>query len=75
MVLNDEADLSVTLNATPIYEAGSPVEFDAEALSASIRDRRDTDIRLVFSLGSAGCRFWTSDLTAEYVKLNADYHT
>ena len=28
-----------------------------------------------FSEGQAGIRFWTTDLTAEYVRLNADYHT
>jgi N-acetylglutamate synthase/N-acetylornithine aminotransferase len=30
---------------------------------------------LVFKLGTGRCRFYTSDLTPEYVKLNADYTT
>jgi N-acetylglutamate synthase/N-acetylornithine aminotransferase len=30
---------------------------------------------LSFAEGDAGIRFWTSDLTMEYVKINADYHT
>jgi len=30
---------------------------------------------LRFSEGDAMARFWTTDLTAEYVRLNADYHT
>ena len=49
--------------------------FDAKAVSASIRDNRDTHIELQFGEGLAGTRFWTTDLTAEYIRLNADYHT
>jgi glutamate N-acetyltransferase / amino-acid N-acetyltransferase len=32
---------------------------------------------IVLSLGEghAKAHFWTTDLTAEYVRLNADYHT
>jgi N-acetylglutamate synthase/N-acetylornithine aminotransferase len=26
-------------------------------------------------VGTANIRFWSTDLTAEYVRLNADYHT
>ena len=46
-----------------------------KAVSDSIRDNRDTRIELQFSEGDAKVRFWTTDLTAEYVRLNADYHT
>ena len=53
----------------------APVQFDAAAVSKSIRDNRDTLVQLAFSEGTAGVRFWTADLTAEYVRLNADYHT
>ena len=49
--------------------------FDGKAVSNSIRDHRDTHIELAFSEGTPGVRFWTADLTAEYVRLNADYHT
>ena len=43
--------------------------------SASIRENRETHVELRFSEGQAAIRFWTTDLTAEYVRLNADYHT
>ena len=67
--------VTLRLNGFLLYEKGSPVEFDGQAVSASIRDNRDTLIQLEFSEGTAGRRFWTADLTAEYVRLNADYHT
>lgn len=74
-VLFDEPDLSLTMNGTEVYRKGVPLTFDAKALSASIRDNRDTSLVLTFTRGDASARILTSDLTAEYVRLNADYTT
>ena len=67
--------VTLRLNGFLLYEKGAPVEFDGKAVSSSIRDNRDTLVQLDFSEGTAQRRFWTADLTAEYVRLNADYHT
>ena len=71
----EERELSLWLNDFPLYQAGAPVPFDAARVSAHLRARRETLIRLVLTHGSAAIRFWTCDLTAEYVRLNADYTT
>lgn len=71
----DPNGVTLRLNGFLLYENGTPVEFDGEAVSTSIRDNRDALIQLDFSEGDAAVRFWTADLTAEYVRLNADYHT
>ncbi len=71
----DPAGVDLHVNDFKLYERGAPVEFDAAVVSASIRGNRDTHIVLSFSEGTASSRFWTTDLTAEYVRLNADYHT
>jgi glutamate N-acetyltransferase / amino-acid N-acetyltransferase len=71
----DPAGVSLHLNGTLLYQGGTPVDFDAKAVSESIRNNRDTSIQLKLSEGPAKGRFWTTDLTAEYVRLNADYHT
>jgi len=71
----DPAGVSLHLNGVLLYQGGTPVAFDPAAVSASIRDRRETDIRLMLSEGDARVQFWTTDLTAEYIRLNADYHT
>lgn len=71
----DPAGVSLRLNGFLLYQGGTPVAFDAHGVSQSIRHNRDTLIQLALSEGQAGARFWTSDLTAEYVRLNADYHT
>lgn len=63
------------VNGTLLYERGAPVSFDRGAISRSIRENRETSVELEFGVGPGQARFWTTDLTAEYVRLNADYHT
>jgi len=70
-----EEDMTLRINGTLVYQSGAPVAFDAKQLSHSLRTNRDTHLELEMPLGSAGIRFWTSDLTAEYVRLNSDYTT
>jgi glutamate N-acetyltransferase / amino-acid N-acetyltransferase len=71
----DPRGVNLRVNDFLLYERGEPVAFDADAVSASMRTHRETHIELSFAEGQAGIRFWTSDLTMEYVKINADYHT
>ncbi|HMP60227.1 MAG TPA: bifunctional glutamate N-acetyltransferase/amino-acid acetyltransferase ArgJ [Gemmatales bacterium] len=70
-----EEDLSLWLGGTLLYDRGQPVAFDAAKLSAEMKANREISARLLFTLGPARCRFWTCDLTPEYVRLNADYTT
>jgi len=71
----DPAGVTLHVNGFLLYENGAPVNFDSKVVSESIRNNRDTSIHLQFGEGDSQIRFWTSDLTAEYVRLNADYHT
>lgn len=70
-----ESDISLKVNGIPLYKAGAPLPFDPKMASESIRSNRDVTIELDLTLGNESVRFWTSDLTAEYVRLNADYTT
>jgi glutamate N-acetyltransferase/amino-acid N-acetyltransferase len=70
-----EEELSLWINQVPVYRRGAPVPFDEYALSESLRSRRPVDLRLTLGSGEDSARFWTCDLTAEYVRLNADYTT
>jgi glutamate N-acetyltransferase/amino-acid N-acetyltransferase len=67
--------VDLEINGAMLFRQGSPVEFDATQVSASMRDNRETKVRLRLGQGDGAIRFWTSDLTAEYVRINADYHT
>jgi glutamate N-acetyltransferase/amino-acid N-acetyltransferase len=71
----EENELSLWINDVPVYESGVPTVFDAKALSTQLRTNRDVRLRLVLARGTERIRFWTCDLTAEYVRLNADYTT
>jgi glutamate N-acetyltransferase/amino-acid N-acetyltransferase len=71
----DPAKVTLRLNGYQLYRDGAPIAFDADMVSASIRDNRETQIQLNFGEGAASVTFYTADLTAEYVRLNADYHT
>lgn len=71
----DPTGVDLDLNGIALCRQGAPVGFDAAAVSQSMRDHRETNILLQFREGHAGIRFWTADLTAEYVHLNADYTT
>jgi len=69
------AGVSLRVNGVLLYERGQPTEFDRAQVSRSIRDNRDTSVQLTFAEGAAQARFWTTDLTSEYIRLNADYTT
>ncbi len=70
-----EEDMSLRINNLDVYRDGAPLPFDPKTVSDSIRNNRDTHIELTLKLGTANVRYWTADLTAEYVRLNADYTT
>ncbi|MAG94974.1 MAG: bifunctional ornithine acetyltransferase/N-acetylglutamate synthase [Planctomycetaceae bacterium] len=71
----EEQDVSLRINGTLIYERGVPLEYDEAGLSQQMRENREVSIALDFTLGDEGIRYWTSDLTAEYVRLNSEYTT
>jgi glutamate N-acetyltransferase/amino-acid N-acetyltransferase len=70
-----EEEVSLWINGVAVYEDGVPLAFDAAGLSQSIKSQRDVHLRLVLKSGIETVRFWTCDLTAEYIRLNADYTT
>jgi glutamate N-acetyltransferase / amino-acid N-acetyltransferase len=74
-VLFEEEQLSLWINGVAVYQDGMPVPFDEVSLSQSIKSQRDVQLRLVLKSGAEAVRFWTCDLTAEYIRLNADYTT
>jgi glutamate N-acetyltransferase / amino-acid N-acetyltransferase len=70
-----EKNLSLRMGDFFLYEKGTPQPFDASAASAYLKNNREVVFRLTFDLGTARCRFWTCDLTYEYIRLNAEYTT
>jgi glutamate N-acetyltransferase/amino-acid N-acetyltransferase len=71
----DERDLSLWMGDLPLYRCGAPLPFDTASASSYLKHNREVHFKLRFTFGNGRCTFYTSDLTYEYVKLNADYTT
>ncbi len=71
----EESDLSLWMGDLLLYHGGTPQPFDAATASAYLKRERHVRLRLLFALGAGRCTFWTCDLTAEYIRLNAEYTT
>jgi glutamate N-acetyltransferase/amino-acid N-acetyltransferase len=70
----DAAKASIRIGGIAVYEKGSPRTFDGGAVRA-LFEQPDIAIDLDLGLGDATSRAWGSDLSAEYVRINADYTT
>ena len=55
-------------------DGGRAPEFDEAAAHAYI-SQREFSISIQLHQGSGSCVFWTTDLTHEYIHINADYST
>jgi glutamate N-acetyltransferase/amino-acid N-acetyltransferase len=53
-------------------DGGRAAEFDEAAAHAYIA-QREFSIAIQLHQGTGGCVFWTTDLTHEYIHINADY--
>lgn len=69
-----ENRLSVTVGGIPLLDRGTPLDFDRGTLVASMKTNRFT-IAIDAGLGSGAFCMLTTDLTEEYVKINAEYST
>jgi glutamate N-acetyltransferase/amino-acid N-acetyltransferase len=71
----DPAHIGIWFGSLPICaNGGRASDFDEHAAHDYLK-RREYSIRIRVGAGAGRCRFWTSDLTAEYVRINADYST
>jgi glutamate N-acetyltransferase/amino-acid N-acetyltransferase len=70
----DPAAVNLDYDEVPIVrngmDAGTPEEKQVEVVS-----RPEFRVDLDLGLGRGSFTVWTCDLTYEYVKINADYHT
>ncbi len=71
----DPNALRLSYGPHPVFANGRrDPAFDADAVHAYLK-QREYVLNVELGLGNATCRFWTCDLTAEYVHINADYST
>ncbi len=58
-----------------VVAKGAAAPDYTEARGAAALAGTDVFIRIVLGTGTASARVWTSDLTADYVRINADYRS
>jgi glutamate N-acetyltransferase/amino-acid N-acetyltransferase len=70
----DPEALCIWLNDLCLMRNGAAADFE-EALAASLMSEREFSVRVDLGAGEGRGRMWTSDLSYDYVKINADYRT
>lgn len=71
----DPTGVGLVINGHCVYANGAPIKFDAAVVSKTMKENRRSHLLLTFTEGDASIRFWTSDITNEYIRFNADYTT
>lgn len=65
---------TLKLQNTIVFRNGQPATYDGDAVSKSL-DATEVRVELACRLGKADATCWTCDLSREYIRINADYHT
>ncbi|MFH0939969.1 MAG: bifunctional glutamate N-acetyltransferase/amino-acid acetyltransferase ArgJ [Planctomycetota bacterium] len=67
-------EAALTLCGHELFKAGQPVPFEKNNVAAALK-ARDVSLVLLVGDGPGRARFYTCDLTHEYITINAEYHT
>lgn len=71
----DPARITIRLGDLLICESGGRAAAFDEAAAHRYLSQPEFSVHIELGLGGGACRFWTCDLTREYVSINADYST
>ena len=71
----DPARIAILLGDLLICERGGRAAAFDESAAHRYLSQPEFSVHIDLGLGSGTCRFWTCDLTREYVSINADYST
>jgi len=65
----------VSIGGQMIFEDGCPVMGDWDGLLASVLRRDEVVINILLGDGEGKALLFASDLTEEYIRINAEYRT
>jgi glutamate N-acetyltransferase/amino-acid N-acetyltransferase len=67
--------ISLSFSGVPIYRRGMGLGSAAERRVAKVFRRKEFRIEVDLGLGTGSSRMWTTDLSYEYVRINASYRS
>jgi glutamate N-acetyltransferase/amino-acid N-acetyltransferase len=71
----DPTQIDITFGSLPICRDGGRAPGYDEAAAHAYISQEEFSISINLHQGSGSCTFWTTDLTHEYIHINADYST
>ncbi len=71
----DVNKLEISIGESVVYSWGQPKEYDKIALHEYMRNSDVIKIYINLNVGGSNFNLYFSDLTNEYIKINAQYHT
>jgi glutamate N-acetyltransferase/amino-acid N-acetyltransferase len=71
----DVSKISLWLGETQLLKTGEPLTSYTEEQGQVEMDKEEISIRIALNAGNASARIWTSDLSHEYVTINAEYRS
>jgi glutamate N-acetyltransferase/amino-acid N-acetyltransferase len=71
----EPGEVAISIAGVKVFEAGLPAVEDVDAALAGRLEDRDVDIEIVLGGGPGKYLLLASDLTREYVSINADYRS
>jgi len=71
----DMQTVSLVIGDLPVVESGEPSPRYSEELAAEIMAHEDVVIKIDLGMGEERARIWTTDLSYDYVKINAEYRS
>lgn len=73
VTLNSDA-IAIRLANIPVAENGAAIAFDRLAMKNAL-EQKEISIAVSLGVGKFSATVYTCDLTYEYIKINAEYHT
>ena len=68
-------DVDISLNDVLVFQGGAAAPSYTEVLGQSIMTKPELTVRIDLHRGKHGTKIWTTDLSHEYVRINAEYRT
>ncbi|MCM2369737.1 bifunctional glutamate N-acetyltransferase/amino-acid acetyltransferase ArgJ [Aporhodopirellula aestuarii] len=66
---------ALSIEGRDVFRDGRPLKFDAAELSGLMKQASEVKLQLVVGSGSGSAKYWSSDLTEDYVRFNSLYTT